>query len=299
MLRRVGPVGLDAIVTRAVDTAQPLIKERAHRLAVSLPKEAVWLDGDEVRLAQVIGNLLCNAAKYTEPSGEIRLSAAVTSDQVAIRVSDTGMGIEADVLPHIFDMFTQAESSLGRAAGGLGIGLSLSRSLVEMHNGRITAQSDGRGCGSEFIVELPRCKSPPDTAIQKWSPKPTPRLRVLVVEDNPGTARIVAQMLTKFWGHEVEIAHDGPAALELATRFLPELILLDIGLPGMTGYDVARRLRVNPLWKRFDSSVWQVRSKYASGCATTDYKFVITATVLVAIRAWLDSIRHGQEAHRR
>ncbi len=239
---------LAAAVTRAVETAQPLIEASGHELTVSLPSEPVPLDADPVRLAQVIANLLNNAAKYTEPGGKIWLTAAREGDEAVVRVKDTGIGIAPALLAHIFDLFVQADHARGRAQGGMGIGLTLVRSLVGLHGGRVEAHSDGPNRGSEFVIRLPALPqagqsraaepaAPPDAA--------PARRRVLVVDDNADAADSLALVL-RLEGQEVCVAHDGTKALELAAAFRPEVVFLDLGMPGMDGYEVARRLRGQP-----------------------------------------------------
>jgi PAS domain S-box-containing protein len=240
---------LMSIISRAVETSRPLIDAAHHRRSVSLPPETVRLEGDLTRLAQVISNLLNNAAKYTEEGGRIELSAQQAGHEVLIRVKDNGVGIPGDVLPHIFELFAQADRSLDRAQGGLGIGLTIVKSLVELHGGRVEAHSDGPGQGSEFIVRLPVFAEPPP------EPKGPPALegdaapahgcRILVVDDNVDSAQSMA-LLLELEGYEVRMAHDGPETLRLAREFRPRVVLLDIGLPGMNGYEVASVLRKAP-----------------------------------------------------
>ncbi|MDC3961038.1 PAS domain S-box protein [Polyangium jinanense] len=241
-------IDLAAIVSRAVETSRPLIDAAGHTLSIKLPPGNVMLEGDLGRLSQVLSNLLNNAAKYTESRGQVRLSAEVQGDEVQIRVEDNGMGIAPDVLPHVFDLFTQSSRAIDRAQGGLGIGLTLVRTIVEMHGGKVAAQSGGAGQGAEFTVRLPIHRAAPAEEL----PAPTseerglmcrgePR-RILVVDDNVDAAESLALMLG-YLGHETRVAHDGPSTLQIATSFQPELVLLDIGLPGFDGYEVARRLR--------------------------------------------------------
>jgi CheY-like chemotaxis protein len=201
----------------------------------------------------VVANILSNAAKYTEEGGHIELSAERRGDDVLIRVRDNGVGIPAGALPHIFDLFAQADRSLDRAQGGLGIGLTVVKSLVEMHGGRVEAHSDGPGRGSEFTVRLPAFVEPPqesagaqDGAAEGGETAlPAHCYKILVVDDNEDSARSMA-LLLKFEGHEVRMAHDGPETLRIAREFRPRIVLLDIGLPGMNGYEVARKLREDP-----------------------------------------------------
>jgi PAS domain S-box-containing protein len=241
-----GPVELAAVLARAVETSRPLIDARRHELTVAVPDEPVWVDGDATRLAQVVSNLLNNAAKYTEEGGRIALAAGREGDEAVLRVRDTGVGIPAEMLGQVFDLFTQVDRGLDRAQGGLGIGLTLVKSLAEMHGGRVTAHSEGAGRGSEFVVRLPALPGPPRTAEGGTARSPdrpdVPPRRVLVVDDNVDAAQTLALMLRAL-GHEVRTAHDGPAALREAELLRPEVVLLDIGLPRMDGYEVARRLR--------------------------------------------------------
>ncbi len=242
-------VELEGAVRRAVATAEPLITTRQHELTVTLPEQSISLVADPARLEQILANLLNNAAKYTDPGGRIQLNAVCHGDQVAIHIRDTGVGIPEHLLPQIFDLFMQGDRSLDRAQGGLGIGLTLVKSLVEMHGGTVEAKSEGLGRGSEFIVRLP-CSlvpkhegangSPEDAAATDSAPR-----RVMVVDDN---ADLVATMtaLLRLAGHDVCSCHDGPSAIDAAVEYQPEVILIDIGLPGMNGYEVATRLRQMP-----------------------------------------------------
>jgi CheY-like chemotaxis protein len=211
---------------------------------VMRPDEPVWLDADATRLAQVLSNLLNNAAKYTPEGGRISVEVHRTGDAAEVRVRDSGIGIRADVLPRVFQMFTQADSSHDRSHGGLGIGLAISRRLVELHGGTLTAASDGPGRGSEFTVRLPVAAGPAPAAPPSANGVATRPLRVLVADDNRDSAESLAVLL-RLAGHEVHTAFDGPRAVELAAA-RPEVALLDIGMPGMSGHEVARRLRARP-----------------------------------------------------
>ncbi|WP_052376428.1 hybrid sensor histidine kinase/response regulator [Chondromyces apiculatus] len=242
-------VDLRAVLRSAVETSRPLIDAGSHTLLVVLPDTPLHLDADPTRIAQVILNLLNNAAKYSEPGGRITLTVTCAGAEAVIRVKDTGVGIAADMLPRIFDMFTQVDRSLEKAQGGLGIGLTLVKRLVEMHDGAISAASEGPGKGSEFVIRLPLkdgAEISPAT-IRPAAPdaEQGSRLRVLVVDDNHDSAESLA-MLLELTGHEVRTAHDGIEALQAAETFQPALILLDIGLPGLNGYEVAQRIRANP-----------------------------------------------------
>jgi PAS domain S-box-containing protein len=243
---RIEPVELAEIVRRAVESVQPAIEAQRHELTVSLPEEAIWLDADAVRLVQSLGNLLTNAAKYTPPGGKIAVTCQREGLEAVLKVRDTGVGIAPEVLPRIFDLFAQGERNIARSEGGLGIGLTLVRGLVEMHGGSITARSEGIGKGSEFTVRLPARASQHTIEPVDWKPHPMPRRRILVVEDNVGTAIVVTKMLTTLWGHEVQMAHDGRQAIEAALSFHPQIMLLDIGLPGMSGWEVVESLRGKP-----------------------------------------------------
>lgn len=240
---RTQPIELQTIVQRAVETARPAFESQQQRLDVSLPEQPIWLDGDLIRLSQVVANLLNNAAKYTERGGNIRLTARCNDGFLELLLKDSGIGIDARMLTRIFDLFTQAESSIERSQGGLGIGLTLVKNLVELHGGTVTASSDGLGRGSEFIVRLPMLAAPPAPQSPAAVPETVRPMRVLVVDDHVGSAKILAKLLSRFWHHEVCLAHDGRSAVEVAEAFHPEVILLDIGLPEMNGYEVARQLR--------------------------------------------------------
>lgn len=244
-LRRV-QVDLRSAVESAAESSRQLIEQRRHTLEVKLPSSSVWIDGDSTRLEQVVVNLLNNAANYTDEGGSIELSLQREGKEAVLRVRDSGVGIAPELLPHIFDMFTQAEQSLARSYGGLGIGLNLAKRLVEKHGGRITVHSKV-GQGSEFVVRLPMKLNPES---QPKTPRtatsgPVRSLRILVVDDNDDTA-MSASLLYRQLGHEVRTAPDGPSALEAALDFRPDVALLDLGLPGFDGFEVARRLRQQP-----------------------------------------------------
>jgi len=236
-------VTVNSIAEGAVETVRPLLEQRRHELTVSLTETPLWLLGDPVRLEQVIVNLLTNAAKYTEEGGHVWLMVNREKDHCAIRVRDNGDGIAESLLSHVFDLFTQAERSFDRSQGGLGIGLALARRLTELHGGTIEVCSQP-GTGSEFIVRLPL---PANDSAESLTParKKTPAtraLRILVVDDTVDTANSFSMLLNAH-GHETRMAHDGLAAVQIAAEFHPEIALLDIGLPGLDGYEVARRIR--------------------------------------------------------
>jgi PAS domain S-box-containing protein len=242
---------LRVIVNHAAESVRPFMDARKHEFSVVLPTHPIWVEADPARMEQVVVNLLNNAAKYTGTGGLIRMSVNCEDDEAVIRVRDNGIGIAPEMLPHIFELFAQVDGSLGRSYGGMGIGLALARNLVEMHEGRLQACSDGPGKGCEFTIKLPVLLQAParevKTALEPG--QPTGRsLRVLVVEDNVDAADSLS-LLLRLYKHKVEVARTGPTALEMAWVFRPEVVLLDIGLPGMDGYEVARRLREKPEFK--------------------------------------------------
>jgi PAS domain S-box-containing protein len=237
-----------AVVERAVESARPLIARRNHELSVSQPPEPIWLHADSTRLEQVVVNLLNNAAKYTEEGGRIWLTVRQEGDEMVLSVRDTGVGIAPEVISRVFDLFTQADRSLDRSQGGLGIGLALVQRLVEMHRGTVVAHSTGLGRGSEFTVRLPVLLSPPmpsPPGRTKPAEPPARGSRILVVDDNEDSAEMLAKLLARS-GHDARTAYTGPTALVVAAECLPDVVLLDIGLPGINGYEVARRLRLIP-----------------------------------------------------
>jgi signal transduction histidine kinase/CheY-like chemotaxis protein len=242
------PVDLGQIARRAADASRPLVESRRHELTVALPAAPVRLLADPARLEQVLTNLLNNAARYTPEGGRIWLTATTEGGAAVVRVRDTGIGIPPEMLSHVFGLFAQVGRPQERAGGGLGIGLSLVKSLTEMHGGRVEAHSAGPGRGSEFVVRwpLPAEEAPEGAPAPAAGPPATERaVRALLVDDNADAADTLA-LLLRLWGHEVTVAHDGPAALRAAEAQRPEVCLLDIGLPGMDGYELARRLRARP-----------------------------------------------------
>ena len=244
------PVSIAAMIAQVVEAARPPAESRKETLEVDVAPGVGWVDGDQARLVQAVGNLLDNAIRYTEEGGHIRLTARADDREVVIAVRDSGVGIAADLLPHVFDLFAQADRSLERRQGGLGIGLTLVRRLVDMHGGRVEAASEGPGRGSEFTIRLPRlavdaAEPGAEPALETPEGPPGPARRVLVVDDQPDSTDSLALFL-RLRGHEVHTASDGPGALEEFARCQPEVVFLDLGLPGMSGYDVARRLRAMP-----------------------------------------------------
>ena len=240
-------VDLASVVREAVEASGPQIVRQGHELTVTFPPEPILLDADPTRLVQVLLNLLSNAAKYSERGGHIRLSVERDGGEVVVSVRDTGIGIPAAVLPRVFDLFVQADTAWQRAQGGLGIGLSLVREFVGLHGGRVEARSDGPGKGSEFVVRLPaagetRGAAPPAAGADETR---GPRRRVLVVDDNRDAAESLAEVLG-IMGHEVRAAHDGATGVAAAAEFRPDVVLMDLGMPGVDGYEAARRIRAEP-----------------------------------------------------
>lgn len=237
-------VELAAVIRDAVETGRPLIETAGHELTVIYPPEPISLDADPTRLAQVFANLLNNAAKYTPPGGHIRLTAERQGGEVIVKVSDTGIGIPADMLPRVFEIFTQGDRSLERSQGGLGIGLSLVRGLVELHGGSVEAKSEGPGQGSEFSVRLAVHPAPrkAQAAAEDGRPAAPAQRRILVIDDNRDAADSLALLLS-LQGNEVRTAYDGLEAVEAAAVFQPDVVLSDIGMPRLNGYEAAHRIR--------------------------------------------------------
>ena len=245
-------VELRVVVNHAAEDVRPLMDARKHEFSVAIPTKPIWVEADPDRMEQVVVNLLNNAAKYTDQGGLVRLTVDQEGDDAVIRVWDNGVGIAPDKLPHIFELFTQVDGSLGRSYGGLGIGLALARNLVEMHDGRLQAFSAGLGKGCEFTIRMPILLMPsvPEQSTTVLAPpkRVGGPLRILVVEDNIDAADSLS-LLLRLHGHEVHVARTGPSALEMASTFVPDVVLLDIGLPGMDGYQVAKHLRSRPNFK--------------------------------------------------
>ena len=243
-------VELAAVLESAVESSRPLIQQSGHELTVSLPPQSIHLDADPVRLAQVFMNLLNNAAKYTKRGGHIRLTAEREGSDAVVSVRDNGIGIPGDMLTRIFDMFTQVDRTLERSQGGLGIGLTLVRRLLDLHDGWIEARSNGPDEGSEFVVRLPLIEPLQEPPLKSSGPRATAlsECRILVVDDNKDSADSL-KMLLRLKGNDIRTAYDGLEAVEVAETFRPELVLLDIGLPKLNGNEVARRIRQQP-WGR-------------------------------------------------
>ncbi len=242
------PVAVATVVESAVETSRPLIEAASHQLTLVLPDELLCIDADPVRMAQVLSNLLNNAAKYTQEGGRITLSVARDGDEVLLSVRDNGLGIPANMLPRVFEMFAQVDRTLKRAQGGLGIGLALARSLVELHGGSIRAHSEGLNAGSEFVIRLPASRRTPASHSGEHSVRSgvvAAGLKVLVVDDNHDGADTMAMVLQTL-GARALVAYDGPSALTAVRSGRPDLVLLDLGMPEMDGYEVAAQIRADP-----------------------------------------------------
>jgi CheY-like chemotaxis protein/two-component sensor histidine kinase len=238
-------IEIAAVVHQAVESCQPLFAERQQELTVQLGRQPLWVDGDLLRLSQAVLNLLSNASKFTPAGGHIQVTAKQQDGQVELTVADTGVGISKELLPSVFDLFVQGDPSLDRMSGGLGVGLTLVKEIVTMHGGSIAAKSSGPNLGSEFTVRLPQFveSDPAAGASQKRSEVPGAAThRILVVDDNRDSAETMA-MLLQIGGHTVHVAFDGPSALPAVREFQPEVVLLDLGLPGLTGYEVAKKVQ--------------------------------------------------------
>jgi PAS domain S-box-containing protein len=239
------PIDVNEVVDRAIEEVQPTLDARGHELMLTRPARQIIVNGDMVRLAQVVSNLLSNAAKYTEKPSQIWLAVEPRDKEVLIRIRDPGVGMEAEDLSRVFNLFEQADSSISRFRGGLGIGLTLVKRIVELHGGSVSATSPGLSQGSEFVIRLPASEATSAANQGFHSAREMKRQmgrRILVVDDNVDAAISVAQML-KNWGHEVQTAFNGPDAIEKAKTYRPQIVLLDIGMPGMSGYEVAKQLR--------------------------------------------------------
>ncbi|CAN5760640.1 hypothetical protein BH20PSE1_BH20PSE1_04300 [soil metagenome] len=291
-------IALSPVITRAVESTRSLMESRRHELIVSEPDSPLRIEADATRLEQILVNLLSNAAKYTEPGGRIHLIAKQENGGVCLMVQDNGIGISAEMLARVFEMFSQVDQSLTRTQGGLGIGLALVRSLVEMHGGTVQATSAGVGQGSEFIVRLPLGTIPQqDRGAQETGVAPVqsaigPARRILVVEDNLDAAESLATLI-ELMGHDVRSVHDGASALETAAAFRPDVVLLDIGLPDINGYEVAPRLRQQPGLGRIALAAltgWgQEEDRLRARTAGFDHHFVKPIDV-DGLRAWLASL---------
>ena len=288
-------VDIRGIVQCAIETVRLLVTQRKHELSVTLPPEPIWLFADSTRMEQVVVNLLTNAAKYTDDGGHIWLTVQQEGEEAVLRVRDTGVGIAPDLLPQIFDLFTQAERSLDRAHGGLGVGLTVVQRVAELHGGRVEAYSAGLGEGSEFIVRLPVILPPllQSPTLTKPDGGNAQRLRVLVVDDNVDSADSTALLLRAI-GHEARVVYSGSKAVDTAMEFQPNVVLLDIGLPEMDGYETMRRIRANQEFRRLP--IIALTAKAMKGdrekcleAGASDYvaKPVNTEQLLSLVRMWL------------
>jgi len=239
------PLDLTAIVKAAIETSRPVLDNLRHELVTEFDPRPMFVTGDPVRLTQVFANLLNNAAKYTNHGGHITVTTRRDNDEATVIVKDDGIGISPALLSNVFDMFMQVDRSTRRSQGGLGIGLTLVRSLVSMHGGTVEARSEGQGLGSEFIVRLPTMAAQQVADGPRPLVEPLPARRILIVDDSRDGGESLA-MLLRVLGAEISLAHSGRQALELVDSFKPDVVLLDIGMPGMDGYEVARRIRSNP-----------------------------------------------------
>jgi CheY-like chemotaxis protein len=240
-------VEMGDVVAAAIEMASPLLESRRHRLEVDVPRRGLLVDGDPSRLAQIVSNLLTNAAKYTEPGGRIEVRGGREGADVLVRVRDSGIGIPAELLPRVFDLFVQSQRALDRSQGGLGLGLTIVKSLAEMHGGQVSVESSGSGRGSTFTVRLPAFAAasltpPPALHLARGRRRAAISRRILVVDDNQDAADALVEALAAT-GHQAVVAYDGPSGLDAAARARPEAAFLDIGLPVMDGYELARRLR--------------------------------------------------------
>ncbi len=249
-------VELSAVVAQAIETASPLLERNRHQLTVEVPRDGLAVDGDQHRLVQVVANLLANAAKYTDPGGRIFVTGTRQRNEAVLTVRDTGIGISAEMLPKVFDLFVQTPQALDRSHGGLGLGLALARGLIDMHQGTVEARSDGPGTGAELIIRLPLAGEEEAGAALGGGDEPAAavipaphRRRILVVDDNRDAALMLAEALA-MQGHQVQCAYDGPQALEMAQELAPEVAVLDLGLPLMDGFDLARRFAAHPVLRR-------------------------------------------------
>ncbi|MGH8513070.1 MAG: response regulator, partial [Gammaproteobacteria bacterium] len=291
------PVAFPVIVEQALEQVRPWLDR--HHFVATLPEEPVWLEGDPSRLLQVLSNLLHNAAKFTAQGGAITLSAERAAGELVIKIIDNGIGIPGELLAEVFEPFRQVDTSIERSQGGLGIGLALVKTLVEMHGGTVRAASGGTGRGSEFVVRLPVLTEVPELPAPTDAARPVanPGRRLLVVDDNVDAAESLAVMLG-MWGYTVETAYDGLSAIERAQAKAPDGAILDIGLPQMNGYDVARRLRADPATRGALlialSGYGQAEDRQRAREAGFDHHFVKPIEPS-ALRAWL--AKHWQAGH--
>jgi predicted ATPase/signal transduction histidine kinase len=240
-------IDLKTVIEQAVETVEPLLRSKQHRVSIVANREPVYVNGDSARLVQCVGNILSNAAKYTEPRGEIRVQTRAEPESAVLEISDSGAGIPPQLMPRIFDLFVQGDRTIDRAQGGLGVGLAIVKQVVQMHEGQVIVRSEGAGRGSTFEIRLPRV-SRPQGAVSGSAEAEAPQRRILVVDDNADAANSIV-MLLSLQNQQTEVAYDGKQALERLQSFKPDVILLDLGLPGMDGYEVARKIRTMPEYR--------------------------------------------------
>jgi signal transduction histidine kinase len=295
-------MSLSAVVRNAVETSRPMIEAEKHQLSITMPQEELYLMGDPVRLSQVVSNVLNNAAKYTPAEGRIWLTVEQHNAVAVIRVKDSGIGIPAEKLSRVFDLFMQVEPVTVRSRGGLGIGLTLVKQLDELHGGTVEAHSEGPGRGSEFVIRLPLAaveKQRQEQGVRqvqasKQGPGGSSR-RILVVDDNVDAARPLSMMLERL-GHEVRTVHDGKSAIELAATFRPDVALLDIGMPGMNGYETGRRLRELPGLEKVVLVALTGWGQDEDRQRTEEAGFAahfVKPVAITALQQMLDSLREG------
>jgi signal transduction histidine kinase/ActR/RegA family two-component response regulator len=279
-------VQLSAIIDHAVETVCPALLAASQRLTILLPVEPVWLQADPVRLTQVFGNLLNNAAKFTAAGGDIRVTAQLDGTEVRVSVQDTGVGISAELLPHIFDLFHQGDSAQRQAEGGLGIGLSLVRGLVALHGGRVEAYSAGLGHGSEIVVSLSAAPPAPLPSVSgnRGVTDPAKGLQILIVDDNRDAADSLA-LLLGLRGAMVRVAYDGPVALAILDEYHPNLAILDLGMPGMDGHELARQIRARAQYRHLRLVAMTGRGQLSDRQRSQDAGFDLHLVKPVAIEA--------------
>jgi signal transduction histidine kinase/CheY-like chemotaxis protein len=296
---RRAPIDLESVLQSAVETSRPILDAAGHTLTVTLPDDPLTVSGDVVRLTQVFSNLLTNAAKYTNSGGHVRVHASRAGDTAVVTVRDDGIGIAADRLDSVFEMFTQVDRSSRRAQGGLGLGLTLVKSLVSLHGGRVEAHSAGLGRGSEFSVELPLIQDRAQVASHSKPLGPLPPLRIFIVDDNHDAGEGLGDLLRAL-GATVCVAHSGREALQALDEFFPDAVLLDIGMPDMDGYEVARRIRARPALRHVQLIAvtgWgQEHDQLRAQAAGFDHH-VVKPPDLVLLRELLTAGRPAQVEH--
>jgi CheY-like chemotaxis protein/two-component sensor histidine kinase len=292
-------IDLATVIAQALETVEAQIREKRHRVSITAFYEPLYVEGDFARLVQCASNILANATKYTEPGGEIWIRTRGDRDSAFIEISDTGAGIPPELLPQIFDLFVQSDRTLDRAQGGLGVGLAVVKRLIEMHKGEVSARSDGLGRGSTFEMRLPRVARPAPTPAVGEQFKSEPR-RVLIVDDNTDAADSLG-LLLKFEGHETHVVYSAKEALASMESFNPEVALLDIGLPDINGYDLARQIRKMPQFKALRlialTGYGQNEDQQRARAAGFDDHLVKPVALSAVIRAIAGGSRGGPGSH--